>query len=179
MAKRRCKGTTKKGARCGSPPLRPGTIIEGVTVKGEHCRTHDPDLPDSARIQGAQPGAGRPRTPRVVDVMRERVEERVDEVLAAYFETLENATLHTFFFGELITTNAPDYGARMKAAEKLLDRVYGRPTQRTELGSDVNKPVRISAELLADPKLRDELRAVTRRVAAARSGGARRPRSGS
>jgi hypothetical protein len=110
--------------------------------------------------------------------MRERVEERIDEILAPYFDQLTGAVMFAKWQGEVIPSEHPDTGARIEAAEALLDRVYGRPTQRTELAGDVAKPVRISAELLTDPELRDDLRAVARRLAGARSGGSGRTRSG-
>jgi hypothetical protein len=52
MTKRACLGSTKNGTRCGANPLKPGTAIDGITVSGNYCRAHDPNLPDSARIQG-------------------------------------------------------------------------------------------------------------------------------
>lgn len=167
--KRRCKGTTVKGKPCGAVPLRKGTVIEGVTVTGKWCRQHDKDLPDKARIGGAQPGAGRPRKPRVVDVMRERVEEEIEAVLAPYFDTLKNAVLHAKHHGIVYPSDLPDLGARIEAAEKLLDRVYGKPVQVSEIGSG-DKPLRISHELLSDADIREGLRNVARRVADARSG---------
>jgi hypothetical protein len=52
MTKRTCRGITTRGKPCGANPLKPGTVIEGVTVSGRWCRQHDEDLPDSARIGG-------------------------------------------------------------------------------------------------------------------------------
>jgi hypothetical protein len=55
LPKRRCNGTTKKDTPCGANRLKPGTVIEGVTVTGKWCRQHDQDLPSSAKLDGTRP----------------------------------------------------------------------------------------------------------------------------
>jgi hypothetical protein len=82
--------------------------------------------------------------------MRQRVEAAVDQLLAPYFRTLgivgwthdgepvvdekagamEVGRSHT---GREFLTDIPNLGARIAAAEKLLDRVYGRPKQTQEI----------------------------------------------
>jgi hypothetical protein len=132
--KRICKATNAKGAPCGANPLRPGTIIEGIAVSGDYCRQHDQDLPDSARIGGATPGAGRKPKPHVVDIIRERIEERSGEVLDALWAALKaeravvvgnGPTAHV----ELVS----DHPTRIAAARELLDRAYGRTRQANEV----------------------------------------------
>ena len=51
--------------------------------------------------------------------MRERVEAEAEAILAPYFEAL---------------AAEEDLEQRMRAAERLLDRVFGRPKQSTQLG---------------------------------------------
>jgi hypothetical protein len=77
--KRSCKGTNAQGEPSGASPLKPGTVIEGITVSGDYCRQHDLTLPDSARIGGATPGAARRPMPRAVDVLKERIEADIDK----------------------------------------------------------------------------------------------------
>ena len=51
--------------------------------------------------------------------MRERVEAEAEAILAPYFEAL---------------AEGQDIEQRMRAAERLLDRVFGRPKQSTQPG---------------------------------------------
>jgi hypothetical protein len=167
--KRGCHGETKRKTLCDATPLRAGTVIEGVTVQGKHCRAHDPDLPDSARFgshaqarEAAKLG-GRPPNPKPSEVMRRLVEEHVETVIAPHFRTLgyklerneageltivEDPAGGAKIYGEskegdINVTDHDDLGAHIAAAEKLLDRVYGRPKQSTELTGAEGGPVEI------------------------------------
>lgn len=122
MSSRSCQAITKQGKPCGAPPLRAGTEVGGIRVSGQWCRQHDQDLPDSARIGGRQPGAGRPRRPRVTEVLRERIEEETEAILAPFFDATRAEN----------PDGSPNHAIRLKAAEALLDRAYGRPRQTTE-----------------------------------------------
>lgn len=185
-AKRNCKAKTKKGKACGAAPLKPGTVLDGVSVSGDYCRQHDPKLPDSARIGGAQEGAGRPRLPKPTEIMRRLVEEHVEVVLAPHFRTLGYDVERDKKSGELQIVAAPnggakifgeskegainftdvdDLGAHIAAAEKLLDRIYGRPKQATELTGAEGGPV----ELV--PVSREKARAVGEILGAVGAGG--------
>src|SRR5574338_331332 len=110
--RRWCHGTTKKGTRCESPPLKRGTVIEGIKVSGRWCRTHDRDLPDSARNQRAQPGAGRPRVERPTERARRLVEENIEKVLAPYWRTLGFDIVRDEG-GELTLVARPEGGAKL------------------------------------------------------------------
>ena len=46
---------------------------------------------------------------------------------------------------EAVDTRMPDHAIRLQAAERLLDRAYGKPTTRTELTGQLNL-----AALMAD-----------------------------
>jgi hypothetical protein len=135
IAKRKCSGTSKKGTPCRAIPLKPGTVLKGVTVTGNWCSTHDPDLPESARIQGAQPGAGRPRKPRVVDLMREWVEDHpeafgvIQEALQADRAVVVGNTKDAY------VEYVPDWPTRIVAFKELMDRAYGKPTQSVQIVS--------------------------------------------
>jgi hypothetical protein len=165
MAKRSCHGEKKDGSPCGAPPLKPGTVIEGTTVTGKWCILHDEDLPDSARIGGAQPGSGRPRVPTATEVMRKLVEENVCAVLSPHFKILgfdvvideekgiglvarEGGGAKLYGESREGVINASDYedlGAQLAAAEKILDRVFGKAKQSTELTGANGKPIEVDA----------------------------------
>lgn len=157
--KRGCHGETKKKTLCDASALMAGTVIGGVKVKGKHCRAHDPDLPASSRFgshaqarEAAKLG-GRPPMPKPSEIMRRLVEEHVESVLAPHFRTLGYKVVRSEdgeltieadpeggakIYGEskegdINMTQHDDLGAQIVAAEKLLDRIYGRPKQSTEL----------------------------------------------
>jgi hypothetical protein len=134
---RRCTGTTRRGTPCKATP-RGDTGL---------CNAHSPKkIQDSAGFGGPQPGAGRPRKPRVVDVIRERIEGDMEPVIAALVDALfadrgvvvgagESAEL------ELI----PDHAARIAAARELLDRAYGKAKQQTEVTGADGEPIDFGA----------------------------------
>lgn len=69
--------------------------------------------------------AGRPRNPRAIDVLTDRVEGDIERWIAPY----EDALLAT-------RGGAPDHSVRLRAAEAILDRAYGKPTQRAQVELD-------------------------------------------
>jgi hypothetical protein len=169
--KRTCKGKTKTGKPCGAVPLKPGTVIEGVTVKGKHCRTHDPDLPDSARLQGPQPGSGRPRVPRPTEVAAELVQRHIYRIFRPHFRALGlelnddgtvteldyGAVVTATFEGEVHASTVEDLAAQIKAAEHLLDRVSGRPAQAIQHSGPDGGPVELGLDFtvaIEDPETR-------------------------
>lgn len=136
MSQRTCKATAKAGNPCGAKPLKPGTVIEGVTVSGEWCRTHDEDLPASAKLDRTRTPeqmGGRPKTPRVVDVIRERIEQNdgVTNTLLDALTAMKAVVVATR--DEAHVEMVPDHQIRIQAARELLDRGYGRPHQSSEL----------------------------------------------
>jgi hypothetical protein len=158
----------------------------GVQVSGDYCRQHDPDLPDSARIGGATPGAGRKPLPRPTDLIRQAVEQHVLIVVRPHFRTLgyepklvgkdadrrieveEREEGGAKIYGEskdgdINMTHHDDLGAMMKAANDLLDRVYGRPKQTTELAGELNT----GTEIFVIPDSPEWHEAVTEKVAEA------------
>jgi hypothetical protein len=78
--------------------------------------------------------------------MRELVEENVEEIVAPYLEAVRSAVVIAKHEGEVHTFEVADHGARINAAERLLNRVYGRPRQEVELGaSETGAPLAIVA----------------------------------
>ena len=162
MAKRRCKAKTKAGNRCKNGAMGNGFCIAHASRK----------VKVSQGFGGPQKDSGRPRKPRVVDVLLERVEEKVEAIIAPYMDAVEGACLFTNYEGEVHVSIHPDLGARIAAAEKLLDRVYGKPKQRTELTGGDGDPVQmevIGAAILGDKKTRKRLADARRSVAAPRT----------
>lgn len=156
MAKRTCKGKTKARKPCGANPLKPGTVIEGVTVTGKWCRQHDEDLPTSAKLDRTRTReqmGGRPRKPTPSEIQRQLMERYELAVQRPYWRTLgydvvigENGDPELIDMpdggaklfgeskdGEIQVSSVDDLGAMIAAAEKLQDRVYGRPRQRNEV----------------------------------------------
>lgn len=151
-----CQGTTKAGKPCKAAPPR----------GADYCRAHDPDLPDSTRFGSTEQATdaghlgGRPKLPRPHEVMRDRIESEIDAVLEPYFAALTGAVAHSFYEGELVLSDEPDYGARIAAAEKLLDRVYGRPRQQLEHTGHNGAPIKTEGTLdVSSPKVREHLSA--------------------
>jgi hypothetical protein len=156
MAKRRrrCKGTSRSGKRCKAWPLH----------GSDRCAAH-PLSPDSPRFGSPEQAAaagrlgGRPRNPRPHERMRERIEAEIEALIAPYFEAATQAVVVIKYEGEAIVTDIADWGARIAAVEKLLDRVYGKPTEAVEITGADGGP--IGAEIVAV----DEFDADTRKLA--------------
>ena len=186
--RRRCQGKRKAdGEPCGAVPVRQGTTIAGVALSGDYCRRHDPDLPEWARFgsptQARAAGmlGGRPPMPKPSDIARQLIERHVYMVLRPHFRTIgldlnDDGSVTRLDCGAVVTgeskdgdviaSDIEDLGAQIAAAEKLLDRVYGRPRQALEhTGPDGEA---ISTSIILDGGLAQEARNLLRRAAAAR-----------
>jgi hypothetical protein len=158
MADRRCKGKTKKGKRCHAPPLK----------DKDFCSAHDPDTPalerfgSHARARAAGVLGGRPPLPKPTDVARELIEANIAAVLRPHFKAIglllnDDGTVEQLDHGAILTgeskdgyvraSDIEDLGAQMAAAEKLMDRVYGRPKQTQEISGPDGNPVEIESPL--------------------------------
>lgn len=165
----RCTGTTKKGHPCQANPLH-GT---------DRCLAHsDREARESVGFGGPQPGAGRPRVPGPTEVARQVVEANVVALLRPYFEAVglelhddlstsscEGPVKYVWAGTDEPALAMKDLGAAIGAVEKLLDRIYGRPKQQTELTGAGGGPVTVEHGLdLA--KLSDEDLAALERIRA-------------
>lgn len=155
MTKRTCHSKTKAGKPCGANPLKPGTVIEGVKVSGKWCRQHDQDLPSSAKLDRTRTReqmGGRPKKPTPTEVERKLIEANIVALERPYWRTLGYDVLlgedgpylveleggGAKLFGEskdgyINVSTVDDLGAMIAAAEKLRDRVYGKPKQSSEV----------------------------------------------
>jgi hypothetical protein len=159
--KRRCQAKTKAGRRCRATPRRDTGL----------CNAHSPKkVQESAGFGGAQEGAGRPRLPGPHELARKLVEENIRHVVRPFFRTLgldlEEDGSVTECGGAIkfqwAGVNEPalemvDLGAQILAAEKLLDRIYGKPRQQLEHVGDPERPVEFDGELRLDAETREAI----------------------
>lgn len=132
--KRRCSATTKAGKPCKSPPLRNRKV----------CLAHSDAVSRGSVGFTAEAGkqGGRPRQPRTIDVLRERLEERADEIIDVYLDAARAVTHEAVGYGEdREIIEVPDHALRLKAAEALHDRAYGKPKQATEISGPEGGPI--------------------------------------
>lgn len=158
-----CEATTVLGKACRGRPFAEGEDVQGVEVSGRWCRAHDPDIPDTARIAGRQPGAGRP--PRVgspLALLRDAIETDPLLVLRPYLraagldievhrepggkirlQLIEGSEAVKIWAsskdGDIFVSTYDDLEGMMKAVERLLDRVYGKPKQGMEIAVDAKQ----------------------------------------
>jgi len=119
------------------------------------CLSHAPrNVRDSLGFGGPQPGSGAPRKLKPMEVERRLMEEYAIAWMRPYWAILgfdvaideesgnlylaERADGGAKLYGEskegvIKMTDHDDLGAQMAAAEKLRDRVFGRPKQTTEV----------------------------------------------
>lgn len=151
----RCTARVKAtGARCRAAKVtlkRVDPGHEGEVTRYRVCLGHLMALSDHDQLHerhGFRPnstGGGRPPKPSAIEVLRHKVEQEygIDAVLKPYFEALTKANLFATYQGEVNVSPHPDVGARIEAAEKLLDRVYGKPKQTTEVSGPGGGPVTV------------------------------------
>lgn len=161
MPPRSCKGTSKRtGKQCKAAPMK----------DSDYCSAHNTNLPDSARFGSLEQAreaaqlAGRPPKPKPSEIARELVEEHVEVTLRPHFNALgyeivldengahlqEKPNGGVKLYGEskdgyINVSEHDDLGAMIGAAEKLLDRVYGRPKQVSEVSGPDGAPVQVAS----------------------------------
>lgn len=126
--KRACKGKTKAGKRCKSPPR-----------DGENfCISHSPKSVQAkvgfgGAENGAKGGAAK-RVPLLTEILRARVEERADEIIEKLLEGLdaERAVVVGNGPGAYVEIVA-DRVEVLKTIREVFDRMEGRPKSSTEV----------------------------------------------
>lgn len=141
--KRRCKGTTRAGKACSAYPL----------TDSDFCLAHsDEERRASVGFTGeAGKLGGRPRKPRVVDVLREKVEDEIEEWLEPLYEA-RKATKHVVV-GNGPTAHVeevPDIPTRLAATREVIDRTHGKARQSVELSGADGGPVKLTFAELAE-----------------------------
>ena len=137
MSSRSCKGTTRKGTPCKATPLR----------DEDFCLAHSPRKAEIAPdFQGRQPGAGRPKRPREIDLIEQVAEEKREELRAVYSEGLvadravvvgQGPTAHV--------EHVPDHPHRHRVAESMIDRLHGKARQVQEIGGLNGAPITVAS----------------------------------
>lgn len=143
--KRKCKAKTKAGKACRSFP-QPDSDL---------CMAHSPkEYRESRGFRPDNGKGGRPKNPRVIDVLRERIEERMDEVIDVYLEAMKAQDVVVHGTGkDREVEHIPDHTIRLRAVEALNDRAYGKPAQAVELAGKDGGPVAASIDV-DDPEVR-------------------------
>lgn len=144
---RGCHGTNKAGAPCGAHPL-PGTKLCGVHTPGHAIARH------FAPGHPVHPGAGRPSK---IDQWRQAVLEEFEIWVAPYRAAVTSAVLTTTFEGRVHVSNVPDLAARIAAAEKVFNRLFGMPGQPIEFSGRVDGQIDLSGLSLEEKRLAREL----------------------
>jgi hypothetical protein len=146
MEKRLCGKELRTGGAC-----QQGKYVVEVRKEGKPtryflaptCFAHLPeDLRAKLEIKNLQPKTpGRPPRPRVVDVMKEQIEQEIAEYMAPYREGLmamKQVVVGNGAHARMI--EVPDHRTRMMATEALMDRVYGKPKQTTDQNVQISAP---------------------------------------
>lgn len=149
QASPRCSQTTKAGAPCRARPLK----------GADTCLAHsDQETRGSISFGGAQPGGGRPKSPRVVDVLRERLEAEADAWLKVLTDAREAERGVVVGDGEAARVEFfEDHPTRLKAFREVFDRGYGKPMQFHDVTSRADESTvdREIAELLGEMSRND------------------------
>lgn len=159
--KRRCKGTTKAGKACGANPLK----------DSDFCLAHsDAKTREAVGFVADNGKQGRPKLPTPTAVARKLIEENIVVILRPHFralgfdvETGEHGVVlvpleggGAKLYGEsrdgvVRASGYDDLGAQIAAADKLLDRIYGKARQSTEITGADGGPVKLTlADLFSD-----------------------------
>ena len=123
----RCQGTNKRGEPC-----------RAVTVQANGwCRMHDPALVD--KIARERSAGGKRTAQTWSEHAQSQVERNVRKWFRPYEEALEARRLVTDQrTAALLETPFPDLDLQMRASERVLDRVYGKPTTRAEVSGQLD-----------------------------------------
>src|SRR4051794_37110950 len=109
---RRCTATTQKGEPCKAAPLKDSDVC--LARSDEETRI-------SMQFVGGGPGSGRPKQPRAVDVLKERIEAEVDKVLDPLWDALEADSGYVVGNGPTAELQmVADHRTRIAAARELL-----------------------------------------------------------
>lgn len=177
-----CTSLTRTGKPCRARPLH-GT---------DHCMAHSSrETQALVGFGGAENGVlgGRPRKPPI-PIARQLIEENVDVLLGPHFAALgckvvldsEGAHLERIpgsgaklygeakSSGEIVLSPYDDIGAQQAAAERLLDRVYGKAKQQTEVSGPEGSPIRLASTFDLERLTLDERRALLELVEKAADG---------
>lgn len=149
-ASKTCKSIIQRGKRKGE------ACGKALYQDTNMCWGHQPkEVKAEKGFGGAQEGGGRPKLADPFDVAREAVRQHAELLIRPHFkalgydieikQTTDGPILHIAELpeggakvygeskdGEIIPSNIEDLAAQIVAAEKLIDRLYGRPKVAVE-----------------------------------------------
>lgn len=155
--KKVCRGETKKGGPCGAYPMANGFCISHQSLERREKLGH-------GNVNGHQ---AKKRDPLTAPLMMRRIlEANAMAVLYPYLRAMGLKAMRHKPTGEIVIVPTPetraklygiskdgevkmsqyeDLAAMMAVAEKMMDRVYGRPKQAISLaGEPDSAPVQVS-----------------------------------
>ena len=139
-----CPATTKAGTPCKA---KIGTVlIRGKTYRLKTCVMHAPEpiRRELGVTGGAIPGSGRKPKPTASSILRERFEAEADRYLRPLEEALVANKAHVVGNGGSAHLEfTEDLALRLNAMRELLDRIYGRPKQVTEISGHEGQPIEV------------------------------------
>ena len=141
--KRQCKATTKAGKRCKAKPQSDREV----------CLAHDEERRASTGFGGSENGrlGGRPRSPKAIDVLRERIERDIDKWLDPLEQGLTAERALVVGDGPHARLElTPDIPTRMKAMQLAFDRAFGKPAQAIKHSQDESEVDAEIRRLLAE-----------------------------
>jgi hypothetical protein len=147
-----CRATTRAGTPCKAKPLKGHAF----------CLAHaDEKTRESVGFVADNGKAGRKPNPKPIDILREKVEGEIEKWLKPYEEALEATSGIVVGNGASAElAEVPDYRTRLSAAGAVLDRLYCRPKQATELTGADGGPIQTAPLLPDDPEWEARIAAV-------------------
>lgn len=136
-----CEALTQDGREC--PLFAQAVRLRGKRYQLKTCVMHaSPAIKKELGVD--QPGPGRKQKVSAIEVLQRRVEEDIKRYLKPYEEALRAKRAVVVGNGASAHIQmVEDTNIRLKAAGEILDRVFGKPKQVTELqGGD--SPVEIT-----------------------------------
>lgn len=173
-----CTGTTRKGNPCAAHPLKGRDVC--LSHADADTRASVGFVPEAGNL------GGRPRLPRPTEIGRQLAERHAIHLWRPHYRALglylnDDGTTTPLEKGAVIVhqgeaTDVEDLGAQQAAAERIFDRIFGKPKQATEVSGPDGKP--LGAMFVTDPNLAEDARALLRRAASAGSDEPGGPRAG-
>jgi hypothetical protein len=129
-----CRAKTKAGRQCLSPTVGPDGF----------CRSHSPAHREALLAQSRN--GGRKTASNYHEAMEQFVESNRRKIVGVYRDGLEATKIAVDQrTAQAVDTGQPDHAIRLQTAERVLDRVFGKATTRTEITGQLNL-----AALMAD-----------------------------
>lgn len=150
-------GDRKPQPDCGRPTKAGGICtarIAVVEIRGKKYQLKTCVMHSSPAIRKelgllntdprANPGAGRKPKPTAMSILRARFEENADRYLQPLEDAITALKAHVVGNGGSAHLEfTPDIALQLKAMETMIDRIYGRPKQVTELTGFEGGPVEV------------------------------------